>query len=633
MKNTTHIFSIVFLIAIITFFYSCDSSDLEAPKTGKKYFTLSADPDTLPVSGGSFVVSLNADWTGDDPGYFNLGIVRKVDGCYSYTALSQEIHKTIIYTHSINTSDFTAGCNFPNDLYEVWSVWADTIIKIPLVWGHGVTPTTRTAHIEVSRMNSDTGNGFNFALQTVENSFNNLNTDSNLVYVQPSYSTTHITPLIDFNYSSQDSLIIALDDYSWGVRQDSINYPYHYIFAHNQSFDDHILAISYNKDLTPGFHDWSFIFRSRIDDIFSSSNFYKYSIYGQVSVHELLHQIGNAFEPDSSVYSDHLYHTGIFKNRCALNSPDTFQLGDFKKLTSFYRVCDRHITKLRSPFGGDLISAAKDENTILPLKKSGISEDVNNLKMELTKASYKEFEPVLAEFTFTNNSTDAINIFDLFDENFKEAHICITDNLGNKWSSNKNPLDLTVIHLNPKYTIKPGESLEISMPINNWGEKSQVRSKKDNDWYFSNFGYFPAGRKYVAYFYFNDEDASKYKINQKTNEVNFEVTKIEDQDREILTLHKQGKQEEALLKFPDNVYNEYILANSLVYKYWGKTELILLNSDYNQFFEKYPNSLYLLNSRFLTPYIEFLKKNNISKSEATSTTNNELLKLGLNWNY
>src|SRR5437868_6132724 len=68
------------------------------------------------------------------------------------------------------------------------------------------------------------------------------------------------------------------------------------------------------------------------------------------------------------------------------------------------------------------------------------TSDNYRVNMSLHKYSYKKFEPVLAKFEIINDDNKALNISNtLFNPVLNEAQILITDNLGNKWTTNKQP--------------------------------------------------------------------------------------------------------------------------------------------------------------------------------------------------
>jgi len=101
----------------------------------------------------------------------------------------------------------------------------------------------------------------------------------------------------------------------------------------------------------------------------------------------------------------------------------------------------------------------------------------------------------------------------------------------------------------------------------------------------------------------------------QSNEVQFEVTELDNTDEQILDLYRQNKYDNRQIfssiiqNYPDNPFAEHVHAEYLIDKhlfvhsslnYKGVDEL---ESDYKEFIKKYPNSSYLLIDKFVEPYI------------------------------
>jgi hypothetical protein len=230
-----------------------------------------------------------------------------------------------------------------------------------------------------------------------------------------------------------------------------------------------------------------------------------------------------------------------------------------------------------------------------PIRCTDVKQKIT---MSLEKYTYKEYEPVLAKFEVINYDSIHFKIYDMFIQysNISGTIIEISDTIGNKWSMNLSPGDQINIG-GPTYILKFNDTLIVSMPINNWGEKYKGWS------IFGEFGYFPAGRKYKARFINND---------LISNEVVFEVVKPNEDDEKVIQLYKDifGKITEdgavtiALSKYPANEYTMHLRAINLPMKYYkykktGIEKEIL--KDYRDFFEKFPNSFYLYSEQFMAP--------------------------------
>lgn len=190
--------------------------------------------------------------------------------------------------------------------------------------------------------------------------------------------------------------------------------------------------------------------------------------------------------------------------------------------------------------------------------------------MTLPKTIYKQYEPVVAKFEVINNDTLPLGIYDIF---WTEANYLRTintiDNLGKVYNVNQTPGDMIVIYKNPSYTVMPGDTFIISMPINNWGKYIYGYPL------FGQFGYFPAGFSYETKFY-NEQFSS--------NTVNFEVIELNKNDSILIDDLSQLPVENNTLKnYKESIFFEHIYA-----KYFLTTE-----QNYYDFLKIYPNTFYM----------------------------------------
>lgn len=252
-----------------------------------------------------------------------------------------------------------------------------------------------------------------------------------------------------------------------------------------------------------------------------------------------------------------------------------------------------------------------------------------SIHMELQKSIYKEFEPVIAKFVLVNNGSKPYYIYTMFNLYCSETNIDITDNMGHHWFQNNSPGDYIVIN-EPYYILQPDDSLVISMPINNWGEKLSQRYSL-----FAQFGYFPAGRKYKAEFIFNE---------LKSNKVEFEVDGLNDEDKKLVQLYNDiyGKithDSAAIIaetQYPDNIFTEYLSAEGIAARYFLELDnkdnplINALIEDYMNFFDKYPNSYYFYDDDFMCSYYfnVFYKKPNFKEILANLSEKNKNNNLG-----
>jgi hypothetical protein len=262
--------------------------------------------------------------------------------------------------------------------------------------------------------------------------------------------------------------------------------------------------------------------------------------------------------------------------------------------------------------------------------------------MTLPKYYYKKYEPVIAKFELINTDSIPLKVYGLFEPELQETNIEITDNLGNTWKGNKIIFQTSVAH-KPQYVINPGDTFTISMPINNWAEKHEKNFMTDNDWYFNQFGYFPPGRKYNAFLYFSARNIDVYGCELRSNEVEFEVGELEEEDKQLLKMYIAETNkfdykalDKVINTYPDNTLTEHVTARYLLNKYWAfnsAKEYVSedVEIEYKHFMTKYPESLHLLNHRFMKALFSYFKLRNTSTQEIEKKIKNNLVAKLTKW--
>lgn len=630
---------------------------------GNPYCKIKAiEPRHLPYSGDSFDVTVKAGFGGKNEYQdFKIDIYRTPDTCLAFRTLSISIKNNTTKIVPLTTTNFYGwlGCQTPNRNYKVFAYLVngqEYNSTDYIEWGSANDSLLEPGLVFRKMYSNDFGE-YTDMISSISSSFNNSNDDSDLVNVLPDYwkgsnSTT------DSNFVRGDTLlqylIARLHNYVDAYRgtYDTIAFPFYLNYArlfifHNPRlepprYDTTILGLSINgKSGFPGInaylYNFSFVFNTNIKHIYQ---FYPYnqhwqSVYNYVGVHELLHQMGNSLGAN-----DHFYHTGLYKNRCALNIPDTFTTPEFTQNTSFYRVCDYHIVKFRNNIisKSDIktIAAFKDENE----NKGKYADDTEiKLDISLPKNTYKLYEPILAKCKLINNSSDTIRLYSEFDEQLGEMNIIAKDKNGKIYNDNKlSEIFTRSFRLNgANIIVNPNETLYVSMKINNWGEQVQLFElegrklipKTDNNSYFGQTGYYPVGEYNVFIELPNVR-------NIKSNEVLFKVQELNTDDMIFLKLVKGGKIDEAIALYPENSFVEHSTAQKIAYliKKASMNELqdedkqTLINL-YKNIFEKYPETAYLNESNFLYPLIKALKENykvGEVKEQITSLIDNVTLK-------
>ncbi len=245
---------------------------------------------------------------------------------------------------------------------------------------------------------------------------------------------------------------------------------------------------------------------------------------------------------------------------------------------------------------------------------TSIKKSKYELKIDLPKYTYKEYEPVIVNIQLINHDSIPLELWGIFLPLFRNTNVIITDEKGNSWNNDWFPDIFNVTIKNPSYIVEPFDTLFIAMPINNKGEEVKG-TKDDNKIYFDNYGFFNPGR-YKAYFDINTGYTNGYNNERiKSNEIYFTVTELNDTDKYLLEYYNRHKHVDwkdytyIINEFGENPFAEHVCAEYLGWKHGGVTafeqykEESELKNDYKNFFDKYPNSEYLLIDRFVEPYI------------------------------
>lgn len=225
----------------------------------------------------------------------------------------------------------------------------------------------------------------------------------------------------------------------------------------------------------------------------------------------------------------------------------------------------------------------------------------SDLKIRLAKKEYKLYEPILVMFEYVNNNSNADTIRQNFKDLFAEETGFMIEGDNGKIYKSKNET-LTWDYINaPSYYLPPNDTFIASMRLNyRYGDEI-----KGSENYFDLYGYLGRGKYKVSAYTFID--GKKYISNIEE----FEVVELNEEDRKVLELVKNKNVDEILKNYPENPFTEHVLI-----KYVGRLrgfydgnnqpnreETI---SDYNIFFQKYPNSFYNIEWRNFDPFLSRL---------------------------
>ena len=239
---------------------------------------------------------------------------------------------------------------------------------------------------------------------------------------------------------------------------------------------------------------------------------------------------------------------------------------------------------------------------VLPCTAFGKGEPSldSTIVISLEKHSFKAYEPVLVLAKYTNYSGENDSLYHLWTNSADELKFFIKSEKGIEYSGRKTYLCILFIP-SVKYILKPGESLTMSTYLNDYGEWIYYVEGQESRFYFDLTGYIPVG-KYTAYAeQMGGSIYNRGKFIRRTNEISFEVTELNDEDRNILKMERDKKYSEIISSYPENPFTEHVMANYLSrqFLYENKLPYPFRNTEiinaYKKFFEKHPKSLYNYN--------------------------------------
>jgi hypothetical protein len=625
-------------------------------------------PDKMPSGDSTFTVGVTSENINIDSLPVQLTIsVYQTQTCIAKTVESNiNGHNDITTGFVFNTANFQ-GCSYDNTVYKI-------LLKSPNYPDIGDStyyvrgnPTIQTKYVDLEKaaMPEINLNMRDSIVSGVDSTFWKY-TDSNSVNVLTSWSSwNNSSNLKDTTFPVEltfNDFQRRLNDYAQAIRASATSNLL--ILADSQSMfispANYVTGISNNSKYDPNYKNWAFVFMRNLASLYSNNTtIFKRTIYTFTTVHELVHQLGNIFSDTTIIdyhNEEHWNHTGIFKNRCVLQKNGSFLVnnpGAFTRNTGFFRICNGHTFKLRANIGG-IPPLAFQDNKYNLLNSAGFSDGNYELQISVPKLSYKVFEPVMLNIQLINHDDTPLELWGQFLPLLNLTQVTITDVYGKTNKINHSPwasIDFEMIA--PNYIINPHDTLIVTMAINDWGWKSKKVSENDNGVYFDGFGYFPAGKYKVsinAKVKYNPYTEPEKVIEVNSNEVKFEVYENTLTDKHILKLFKEGESgngdlkpfEEVITNYPENPFTEHIFIDYLFVKYAREYKnsdykyINLLENEYEEFISKYPNSEYLVDERFIAPYIYKyfmdIYTNNLKKSfntiydEFTSQNQDNMLK-------
>lgn len=364
---------------------------------------------------------------------------------------------------------------------------------------------------------------------------------------------------------------------------------------------DGILGISNNYrrsdtqtvDYCQNIRNWSFIFRSNIDSWNTQISGSYVSAVNYVYAHELAHQVGNAIY--DGVHDD---HDGDAPDQCVLNWPNSSIIDTVRRLASSFGLCPNHRNFTKN--GPDLRTSTFTGQSAGSYQYNKL-DNKSQLNINLAKNEFKQFEPILANIQYINNheKTDTI-YFNFIDIHDRAAQFYIKSEANVLYSKRIQEMPW-LVYDKPQYMVKTNDTFNVSMVVNhNYGE----RVNKDNK-VFNHYGYFKPG-KYKLYV----EDKIGGEL-LRSNEVEFEVTELNDEDTEILRLAQDNKLQDIISNHINSVFAEHVFAQYCMNLYPYESEdknISQLTEAYGGFIRQFPQSLYNENILFVDSYFDKITK-------------------------
>ncbi|RPI14807.1 MAG: hypothetical protein EHM58_15610 [Ignavibacteriae bacterium] len=213
------------------------------------------------------------------------------------------------------------------------------------------------------------------------------------------------------------------------------------------------------------------------------------------------------------------------------------------------------------------------------------------LEVSLQKTKFKVFEPIEMLVKYINNGAKTDSLYYLFDINSTYMKYVITGENGKIINRYDNE-DHNGIRSEPLYIVNPGDTILSGMWISYYG-----RRLWDEDSIYFKMSQIPIG-KYKMYLYSENDIKNKFDPPLVSNTVEFEVVDINEQDRQILHLYKQGKFEEINWDYKQNDFLEYVNRIELRDEHMkiekGKSTEENWAIKFSEFMDKYPNSLHTI---------------------------------------
>lgn len=616
MKNI-YFFCMLFIFTAIT--NLCCTKPGESPQAGSESSAsdrtikiIEIIPDKLlSVPNDSFYVTVKGIELSNIPVYVHLDIKSHEDNsCTAFSPDSLLISKgSPTKTFIINTSNLNSSCVARNSVFRVVA-WFNDTLNIPrrdsvyYQWGNlPTTGNTLTAQVEpwrmyyVSDLLADTLNN------CIVRSFNP--SDSNYIKCTVTFD--------NINHQSPDTnFLVGFENYSgltsicdwWSQNHSSDPFKNKIVYARFNDVLPGLVGWSHTGYYPPnGTDDWSYVFYKNILDLCPTSGTRNDTTVGNLTaVHEIMHQLANSHGDRA-----HNVHNGYFAFKCALWQEDNHFTSELQnhRYTNKFRVCINHTMALRSfrqvipldNWEGNVIFTNYIAKDHFKRSASNVNNgDIYKITLSLPKQEYKKYEPVIAKVILVNNDIKPLDIYNLHTYISDEAKFTIRDQFGIIYDS-KQLAGFFLSHYTTE--ILPGDSLVFSMPINNWGKATSYESTNSLDEvYFSQFGFFPVGR-YTANFH-----CSPLRNNEEvySNDITFIVTDLLQEDKDVLQIYKAEQYDEALFKYPNNIFAEHILRWKML-SHWSRITSNTEN-DYNDFIMKYPQSMYLYSWGFMLPYIK-----------------------------
>lgn len=246
------------------------------------------------------------------------------------------------------------------------------------------------------------------------------------------------------------------------------------------------------------------------------------------------------------------------------------------------------------------------------------------LRMELAKGEYYEFEPVLAKFTLINHDTLPLILTNHFlPESYANNSLVYLDNDDTNDSAKyyhyiRSKHRSLISHGSDNIDtiiILPKDTFFTAVPLNNWSFNDiKDRNKK---MLFRNFADFREGLYIFYYCYTTKIFKRQYTHLLESNQQFLNIEKNTNENQNLLDKLRENrvKYPDLITEFPNSIFREHLIKEILMGERYNINNTSLI-AEYERFISEFPESYSLLDDKFIKYYIYLLVADCSNANEA-----------------